>query len=66
MEELEKNKLSAEDLDIAVLTLDEAGYVVLEKVLSINLMESIRSSLEERNNQNDNAVTLMSMPFLDP
>ena len=40
--------------------------MVLEKVLPINLMESIRSSLEKRNKQNDEATTLMSMPFLDP
>ncbi|HIO05729.1 TPA: hypothetical protein EYN09_02215, partial [Candidatus Poribacteria bacterium] len=66
LEELKKNKLNSENLDIAIRTLNEVGYVILEEILPINLMKDIRSSLEERNNQNDEAVTLMSMPFLDP
>ena len=66
LEEIEKNELNTENLDIAVRTLNEVGYVILEKILPINLMKRIRSSLEERNNQNDEAVTLMSVPFLDP
>ena len=66
LEELEKNELNTENLDIAVRTLNEVGYVILEKILPINLMKRIRSSLKERNNQIDEAYTLMSMPFLDP
>ena len=66
LEEIKKNKLDAETLNIAVRILNEAGYVVLEKVLPLKLMKNIRSVLEKRQEKNGEEITLMSMPFLDP
>lgn len=66
LEEIKKNKLDAETLNIAVRILNEAGYVVLEKVLPLKLMKNIRSVLEKRHEKNGEEITLMSMPFLDP